>query len=390
MSELQPFIVYVDDEKANRLVFEHSFSEHFKLKTVGSGQEALALLANERVGVLVTDQRMPDMSGNELLNHAKSRFPEVIRIVITAYSDLDPILRAVNEGLVARYIIKPWDYKELGEILAWAVEAYTFGHSNRSLQLRLLETERLTTLGSIAAAVMHDLNQPLSYMLTNADRLAQLCECLSALSTHLAQQEQILSPKDRLSFGELVQELPEIAGDMKTGVKVMRELTTTIRNLIRPAKSTEEENVDPTPVVQYALSVCRGPAVVSHAMLQYDGPARLAKVRIGFTGLAQVLINLVRNAANALAESGKSGGRITVTAAEVGNAVRFSIIDDGPGMSEETLRKVGTPFFSTRAEGTGLGVAQCRRLVAQHGGELDIKSVLGHGTSVTFTVPKTL
>ncbi|MBI3178216.1 MAG: response regulator [Deltaproteobacteria bacterium] len=388
MNTAQPFILYVDDEAANRLVFEHSFSERFRVKTVGSGQEAIEILARERVAVLVTDQRMPDMSGNELLNHAKSRFPEVIRIVITAYSDLDPILRAVNEGLVARYIIKPWDYKELADILAWAVEAYTFGHSNHALQLRLLETERLTTLGSIAAAVMHDLNQPLSYMLTNADRLVQLSRCMSALSGHLDQHAHVLSPNDRNNFADLVTELPGIAGDVDAGVRVMRELTTTIRNLIRPAKTSEEPSVDPTPVVQYSLSVCRGPALASHAMLQYDGPARLPKIRIGFTGLAQVLINLVRNAANALAEGGKSGGRVTVTAAEAGDAVRFSVIDDGPGMSEETLRKVGTPFFSTGAEGTGLGVAQCRRLVAQHGGELEIRSTLGRGTSVSFTVPK--
>ncbi len=120
-------IIYVDDERPNRIVFEQSFGARFNLRTLGSPKEALEVLRNETVAVLITDQRMPEMSGHELLMRVKQLYRETIRVVITAYSDLDPILSAVNEGLVARYIIKPWDRAEVEEILLWSLEAFSLG-----------------------------------------------------------------------------------------------------------------------------------------------------------------------------------------------------------------------------------------------------------------------
>jgi response regulator RpfG family c-di-GMP phosphodiesterase len=114
-----PLVVYVDDERANRVVFETSLRE-FNLLTADSGAAGLALLEAHDVAVLVTDMRMPGMSGDELLRTAKERFPRTIRMVVTAYADVDPILRAINEGLVARHI-KPWR-ATARPILRWACE----------------------------------------------------------------------------------------------------------------------------------------------------------------------------------------------------------------------------------------------------------------------------
>ncbi|HEX4461258.1 MAG TPA: response regulator, partial [Polyangia bacterium] len=109
MNAKDHLIIYVDDERANRVVFEQSFAAKFHIRALPSAAAALELLRNETAAVLITDQRMPDMSGHELLIRVKQLYPEMVRVVITAYSELDPILAAVNEGLVARYVIKPWD-----------------------------------------------------------------------------------------------------------------------------------------------------------------------------------------------------------------------------------------------------------------------------------------
>jgi CheY-like chemotaxis protein len=162
-------ILYVDDERSNRLVFEQSLSE-FDVQTAESGEHALELLANTtEFAVIVTDMRMPGMSGEELLRVVKERHPEVIRMVVTAHKDVGPILRAINEGLVARYIIKPWERAEITQILRWACEAWTFGRDSAALHRRLLETERLATLGSIASLLVHDLRQPLMSLLVNIE-----------------------------------------------------------------------------------------------------------------------------------------------------------------------------------------------------------------------------
>src|SRR5262245_33395050 len=123
MSEVpqSPLVLYADDDRSNRVVFEHSLHE-FRIKTVADAKSALDILAAEEVAVLVSDIRMPEIDGLELLRIAKERYPQTIRMVITAFSDVDPILKAINEGLVARYIVKPWDRDELIQVLRWATE----------------------------------------------------------------------------------------------------------------------------------------------------------------------------------------------------------------------------------------------------------------------------
>src|SRR5262249_25549719 len=97
MDPKKHLILYVDDEKPNRVVFEASFGKKYRIQSVDSAEKALAILKDKKtpVGALVTDQRMPGMSGDDLLKEAKLISPDTIRMVITAYSDLEPILRAV-------------------------------------------------------------------------------------------------------------------------------------------------------------------------------------------------------------------------------------------------------------------------------------------------------
>jgi signal transduction histidine kinase len=389
MAGLDGVILYVDDERSNRVVFEQSFGRRFKVQTAASGSEALERLkANAEIAVLVTDERMPDMSGNELLFTVKQLNPDVVRIAITAYSDLEPILRAVNEGLVARYIIKPWDAAELEGILAWSLEAFHLGRENSELQLRLIQTERLVTLGSIAATVIHDLSQPLSYLMTNSERLSQLVPAAPFLGGLVAREGSTLTPETHKQLADLSEELPDIVRDMLEGCRLMHALISSMRRLTQPPSPLEPRSCDPLQVIRYALSVCRNLAITCHAGLAYDGPTTLPKVSIGSTELSQTLINLIENAAQAVGRRQGSRGHIRLMATESAAEVCLVVSDDGPGMPPEILERVGTPFFSTRTEGTGLGVAQCRRLVERAGGTLTIESKLGVGTSAAIALPR--
>ena len=339
--------------------------------------------------MLITDQRMPDMSGHELLTRVKQLYPETIRVVITAYSELDPILAAVNEGLVARYIIKPWDRAEVEQILNWSLEAFTLGRQKSALQLRLMQTERLVTLGLMAAAVLHDLHHPLTNLTVNVERLTEL----SATVERLNQAQEgggAPSRKDRSDMKEVAVELPDLSRDLLMSCKVMRDLTVQLKQFLRsePQSDVTAADVDPIPIIQYAIQVCRETSVRARGRISYEGTQALPHLRIGSTELTQVLINVVANAAQALLERGKPGGRVVLGASDAGSMLQITVEDNGTGMSAETLRKVGTPFFSTRREGTGLGVAQCRRLVEGAGGTFRIDSVEGQGTTVAFAIPK--
>jgi signal transduction histidine kinase len=103
--------------------------------------------------------------------------------------------------------------------------------------------------------------------------------------------------------------------------------------------------------------------------------------------LLLIFINLVTNAQHAIGAKG-GGGTIVVHGSELDDVVRFAVRDDGPGMSDEVLQKIGTPFFTTREAGTGLGVAQCKRVVGRLGGTFRMESAPGAGTTALFTVPK--
>lgn len=381
-----PLVLYVDDERGNRIVFEQSLNAEFNLLTAAHAGEVLDLLDKHEVAVVVSDMRMPSMSGEELLRIVKERHPEVIRMVVTAYADVEPILRAINEGLVARYIVKPWIRAELVQVLRWAIEAWTFSRDSAALHRRLLETERLATLGSIAGMLVHDLKQPLMSLLVNVEHLRELANAAPLLRDALLQAPIPSAQRARLL--ELVDDLDPVTSDLRTSGNHLSELISGLRELGKPRDPRLPSTAtDPLPIVRHAMAVCQELAIPARASIGYDGPGELPRVRMSATELTQVLINVVANGAQAVAARGMPHGKVSIVARPDADMLELQIRDDGVGMAPEVLNRVGTPFFTTRPDGTGLGLAQCQRLVGTAGGRLRIESERGIGTTVTIILP---
>src|SRR5882724_3323014 len=122
---MEPAILYVDDERANLDLFRRSFDEDFRVLTASSGPAALKQLeAGDEIGVLVSDQRMEPMAGIELLTRAASSWPIVTRMLLTAYSDRDLLLQAIQLGKVQDYVLKPWRAEELRMRLLTGLDAF--------------------------------------------------------------------------------------------------------------------------------------------------------------------------------------------------------------------------------------------------------------------------
>lgn len=110
-------ILYVDDDADNLLAFRSVFRRFFKVYTATGGDEAIAILKEKPIHLLLSDQRMPKMTGVELCGNVMQTHPETVRIIVTGYSEMQPIVDAMNDGKVARYIMKPWNVEELKGIL---------------------------------------------------------------------------------------------------------------------------------------------------------------------------------------------------------------------------------------------------------------------------------
>jgi len=132
-------ILVVDDEQDNLDAFRFNFRKAFDILTASGGAEALQILQDREVAVVVTDQRMPRMTGVELLREVRLHQPDAVGIILTAFTDVDVLIEAINLGQVYRYITKPWDAKEVRGVLQYAIERYHLQRENKRLAAQLAE-----------------------------------------------------------------------------------------------------------------------------------------------------------------------------------------------------------------------------------------------------------
>ena len=143
-------ILYVDDEEHNLISFEATFRREYKVYTAKSADEGMDIMREHEVDLVITDQRMPEMTGIQFLEKIAPEFPDTIRMILTGFSDIGVIIEAINSGRVFRYITKPWDENELRMTIENARQLYSLQISNRelmtSLQQKVEEQEQTLRL----------------------------------------------------------------------------------------------------------------------------------------------------------------------------------------------------------------------------------------------------
>ena len=131
-------ILYVDDEVNNLEAFKAAFRRDYNVYTAASGREALNILRSiSPIKVIITDQRMPEMSGVQFLEAILPEFPNSVRMILTGFSDIEAIIKAINTGKVSRYITKPWNFDELGMVINNGIKLYDLEHKNTALMMDL-------------------------------------------------------------------------------------------------------------------------------------------------------------------------------------------------------------------------------------------------------------
>lgn len=146
-------IMIVDDEGANLRLLDRLFRDEHTVLTSESGEQALGLLEQHDVALIITDQRMPGMTGIELLKRTAEVRPHMVRIILTGYTDVESLVEAINSGLVYKYVTKPWNNDDLRLTVSRALEHYETKRmrhelemTNRRLVARLAEIQELAAL----------------------------------------------------------------------------------------------------------------------------------------------------------------------------------------------------------------------------------------------------
>ena len=130
-------VLYVDDEINNLNSFKAAFRRDFDIYTAQSAREGRKVLDTNEIGVIITDQRMPGMTGIEFLESILPVYPDTIRILLTGFSDMNAVMDAINRGQVYKYLVKPWQNDELKLYIQNALEIYHLCRENKDLAQKL-------------------------------------------------------------------------------------------------------------------------------------------------------------------------------------------------------------------------------------------------------------
>jgi signal transduction histidine kinase len=369
-------ILYVDDDTANLTVLQAACADEFDVVTAESAEVALAIMRQHEIAVLLVDQRMPGMTGVELFEATREHYPDTVRILITAYSDLTDAINAINRGQVRGYLRKPWEPEHLKATLREALEVYDTRRKVRELERRLLETERVYSLGVVAASVAHELRNPLTALLTTLDladmRLKSMVDGLSS--------GRPMGSDDADSVKKVVEQISRA----KQAVDQITEITSGIE--LSHRRRDEEKTADMKEVANLTLRCVRA-ELLKRAQIQVEiepGPP----VQGSPNKLGQVVMNLLINALQALPDRPRGQNVVSLRLRPAGDFVRLEVEDNGSGIPPDVLAKVFDPFFTTKTHGgTGLGLAISKQIIEEVRGRISVESEPGRGTRFSVELP---
>lgn len=369
-TQVKPTILCVDDENDNLEALERIFRKKYNILKASSGKQALEIIQQHgnEISLILTDQRMPEMTGIEVLEKVIGQYPDMIRILITGFTELESVIQAINKGQIYQYITKPWDPVELSNTVDRAVERYTVGRelTIRTKQLEIAYNE-LKTLDDAKSKFMILINHELKTPLTS------IINFLSLLNeSPLSEEQKLYVDRTIKSSNKLKQIIEDVLILVRAELNQLHLdpqsiLISSIENLIN--------------IENQALKTKKN-LTLSEAIepLEFKADKRLFE---------QILNRILNNAFKFSTES----ATVEVKGSKIGNFYEFKIINRGENIAEHALKKIFQPFFideniMNHSIGLGLGLSICDKLLKMHGTSLNIRNV-ENGVQVAFYFPLT-
>jgi two-component system probable response regulator PhcQ len=375
-------LLYVDDEEMSLKNFARAYSSQFRILTAPSAQEGLKVFEANKddIGLLMTDQRMPGEKGVWLLERVRQVRPRIVRILATAYADMEAAIDAVNSGSIYKYVTKPWDPPQLEQTLKRGLEFFMIQrerdqllHEKMSVLHNMMIADRIVSMGLLAAGLSHHIRNSLVAVKTFLD-----------LAPAKMAEEKVAASGMRD---------PDFWKEYYSNVQLQVEK---INNLLKDLWSASE-----TPSFQFGDKVFLH-EVVAHTleMFKKELEARKLKVENRIPNTLPVMqvdkpkfYRLFELLLKDEIASLPVGSNLTLDAEHIdGGAkaeIKVRIRDNGPGLPQEALRVLFDPFVirsDTPAE-YGIHLMACFFIVYHHSGRIEATSKDGYGTTFTLHLP---
>lgn len=250
-------------------------------------------------------------------------------------------------------------------------------------QQLLQQTDRMASLGQLAAGIAHELNNPIGYILSNLgsfqiylailQKLIRLyqsqAQCIPGSTEYLQLQQQIAQLQQQENIDFLLTDSEALLADSMAGAIRMKDLVLDLRRFSHPDHANMQR-IAVLPLLESTIRLARN-EFKTHIQIEREFADHVPDIKAQAAALSQVFVNILLNAAQAI---GAQQGKIRIRVTNDDKQIFVAIADSGPGISSEHLQHLFEPFFTTKdvGKGTGLGLSICHTIIRQHGGELHV------------------
>ncbi|MEZ4732104.1 MAG: hybrid sensor histidine kinase/response regulator [Caldilineaceae bacterium] len=385
-------LLIIDDEADILKALRRQFRRHYTIHIANSAAEGYEIMTQVPIQVIISDQRMPGMSGVEFFDRTKNEFPDAVRLLLTGYADIQSVIAAINDGNVFRYIAKPWDPEEIETIVREAFTKYEMIVENRRLLAQLQEAnQRLEQRVQERTAELHAANTNLLHLNAEKDTLlGMVAHDLRGPLAMIQMCAELLHdlPPDGNEHGEFI---GMIEGTARNAIYLINDLLDIAaieagRLVIEHQAAVVDELVARVSHLNRLVGQQKGIRLVTTV------EAGLPRARLDPRRFEQVLNNLLSNAF----KYSHADTTVQVRLWRHEQDLLLAVTDEGQGIAPEEISKLFKSFQRTSTRptadehSTGLGLAICKRIVELHGGEITVQSVVGSGTTFMVRLPDSL